>query len=67
MCDEDDNHWDFSVWYMTNVFLVKIYCILIHSFDHPNNKEINKSIVQNVQAVAHEEMIDVALIKRVWD
>ena len=52
---------------MTSIFLVKIYCILMHSFDHPNNKEINKSLVQNVQAVAHEEMIDIALIKRVWD
>ena len=36
----------------------------VYSFDHANNKEINKKLIRSVQGVADDEFLDVALIKR---
>ena len=36
----------------------------VYSFDHASNKEINKELIRNVQGVADDEFLDVALIKR---
>ncbi|XP_065887801.1 uncharacterized protein [Dysidea avara] len=33
-------------------------------FDHPNNKEVNRTLIKNVQAVVDEEISNVALVKR---
>lgn len=38
--------------------------MIVSSFDHPNNKEVNKALIQNVQGVADGELLDIALIKR---
>ena len=36
----------------------------VYSFDHANNKELNKELIRSVQGVADDEFLDVALIKR---
>ena len=38
--------------------------MIYQSFDHPNNKGINKALIRSVRAVADEDSVDVALIKR---
>ena len=44
--------------------------MIIYSFDHPSNKQVNKALIQNVQGVADDSLLDddrkldVALIKR---
>ena len=39
----------------------------VYSFDHGNNKEINKELIRSVQGVADGEVFDVALIKRMLE
>ena len=52
------------------VGFTKWWRVIIYSFDHPSNKQVNKALIQNVQGVVDDSLldddrkVDVALIKR---
>ena len=37
--------------------------MVVFSFDHPNNRELNRALIRNVQAVVGEKLSDAALVK----
>ena len=37
--------------------------MIVFSFDHPINRELNRALIRNVQAVVDEKLSDAALVK----